>query len=92
MEPKEQKDHVDEKNINELMMEERSVLIKQGTCFKCQKKGHIAKNCPPNKERIPLVQEKKSMVKDLVTQIQTMTEEEKMKFVKLMDDEEKADF
>ena len=92
MEPKEQKDHIDEKNINVLTMEERSVLIKQGTCFKCWKKGHIAKNCPPNKERIQMVQEKKSNMKDLVTQIQTMTEEEKMKFVKLMDDEEEADF
>jgi hypothetical protein len=92
MEPKKQKDHDDEKNINVLTMEERSVLMKQGICFKCRKKGHIAKDCPPNKERIPLVKEKKSMVKDLVTQIQTMTGEEKMKFVKLMDDEEKADF
>ena len=66
--------------------------MKQGACFKCQKKGNIAKDCPPNEERVPMMQEKKLMVKDLITQIQTMTEEEKMKFVKLMDDKEKADF
>ena len=91
-EPKEQKDHVDEKDINVLAMEERSALMKQGVCFKCRKKGHIAKDCPPNKGRIPMVSEKKSTVKDLVTQIQTMTKEEKMKVAELMEGEEKTDF
>ena len=89
--PKEQKD-VEEMDVNMLTMEKQNTLMKQGACFKCQKKGHIAKDCLPNKERIPMVQEKKSNMKDLVTLIQTMTEKEKMKFVKLMDDEEKADF
>src|SRR5271168_3267643 len=89
--PKEQKEYVEEKNVNRLTMEERSALMKQGTCFKCWKKGHIAKNCPPNKERIPMVPEKKSTMKDLVTQIQTLTKEEKMKFVEtVMDDEGKT--
>ena len=90
LEPKER--NVDEINANMLTAEERNNFIKKGACFKCQKRGHIAKNCPLNKERIPMVQKKRSMVKDLVTQIQTMTEKEKMKFVELMDDEEKADF
>ena len=75
-----------------LTIEERNILMKQGVCFKCRKKGHIAKDCPPDKEKTPTVPEKKSAAKDLVTQIQTMTKEEKMKFVELMDDEEKADF
>ena len=89
--PKEQKD-VEEMDVNMLTMEKQNTLIKQGACFKCQKRGQVAKDCPPNKERIPMVTETKSNMKDLVTQIQTMTEKDKMKFVKLMDDEEKADF
>ena len=89
--PKEQKD-VEEMDVNMLTMEKRNTLMKQGACFKCQKKGHIAKDCPPDKGKTPTVPEKKSAAKDLVTQIQTMTKEEKMKFVELMDDEEKADF
>ena len=78
-------------NVKVLTMKERNTLMKEGACFKCRKKGHMAKDCL---EGIPVTQEKKSIVKDLVTQIQTMTREEKMKFVELtkIDDEEKADF
>jgi hypothetical protein len=82
----------DEMDVNMLTIEERNTLMKQGVCFKCRKRGHIAKDCPPDKGKIPIVPEKKSAVKDLVTQIQNMTKEEKMKFVELMDDEEKTDF
>jgi hypothetical protein len=91
--PKEQKND-DEMNVNMLTAEERNNFMKEGACFKCQKRGHIAKNCPLNKERILVTQAKKSTVKDLVAQIQTMTKEEKMKFIESTkeDDEEKADF
>ena len=91
MEPKKQKNN-DEKVDKMLTIEERNILMKQGVCFKCRKEGHIAKDCPPDKGKTLTVPEKKSAAKDLVTQIQTMTKEEKMKFVELMDDEEKADF
>ena len=60
---------VEEMNVNMLTAEERNNFIKEGACFKCQKRGHIAKNCPSNKERILVTQAKKSTVKDLVAQV-----------------------
>ena len=43
MEPKEQRDRVEEMNVNMLTAEEQNNFMKEGACFKCQKRGHIAK-------------------------------------------------
>ena len=31
--------------------EERDKRIRQGLCFQCNKRGHIARNCPDKKEK-----------------------------------------
>ena len=68
-----------------MSVEERSNLMRQGACFNCKKRRHMAKNCPNEKEG-PL-SPKKLSAKDLIMQIQAMTKEEKNDFVNLMMDE-----
>ena len=72
-------------DIDSMTIEERNNLMKQGACFKCKKRGHMAKDCP-EKKSTP-TPSKKFSAKDLYTQIRTMTKEEKDDFVKLMMDE-----
>ena len=33
-------------DIDQLTMEERTTLMKEGKCFKCRKQGHLSRNCP----------------------------------------------
>ena len=34
-------------DIDRLTTEERTLLMKEGKCFKCRKQGHLSKDCPP---------------------------------------------
>ena len=48
-----------QKMTNMLTTEGRKTLMKQGLCFKCLKRGHRAKDCPPDKENKPYEPKKK---------------------------------
>ena len=69
-------------DVDGMTIEERSNLMRQGACFNCKTRGHMAKDCP-NKKSIPS-SSKKLSAKDLYTQIRTLTKEEKDDFVNLM--------
>jgi hypothetical protein len=69
-------------DVDSMTVEERSNLMKQGACFKCRKRGHMAKDCPDRKSGPS--PSKKFSAKDLITQIRTMTKEEKNEFTNLM--------
>ena len=82
--PTERKDF-DLMNIDKSMMEERSVLMSEGKCFKCKKRGHRARDCLPDRAQTTSTEtKKKSMTKDLVSQMKTMTKEEKMELAEVM--------
>jgi Ty3 transposon capsid-like protein/Zinc knuckle len=72
-------------DIDNMTIEERSKLMKQGACFNCKQRGHMAKDCPNKKSHS--FPSKKLSAKDLITQIRAMTKEEKNDFVNLMMDE-----
>ena len=74
-------------DIDILMAEEKTDLMKKGTCFRRKAQGHLSRNCP-NKEKKtePKKEEKKRAWKgkDLVAyiwaQILEISEEEKGEF------------
>jgi hypothetical protein len=75
-------------DVDAMTFEERAALMKKGACFKCKKPGHLARDCPPEKNRIP---SKKTGMKDLVTQIRALTKEERDEFLNLMTTGEQED-
>ena len=72
-------------DIDGMIVEERSKLLRQGACFNCKERGHMARDCP-HKKGGPSPPKKLS-AKDLIMQIRSMTKEEKDNFVNLMMDE-----
>ena len=72
-------------DVDSMSVEERSNLMRQGACFKCKKRGHLARDCPDGK---PNSSPKKLSAKDLIAQIRALTKEEKSDFANLMMDEE----
>jgi len=69
-------------DIDNMTVEERSKLMKQGACFNCKQRGHMAKDCPDKKSHFS--PSKKLSAKDLFTQIRALTKEEKIDFTNLM--------
>ena len=43
----------DAMDIDRLTTEERTLLMKEGKCFKCQKQGHLSRDCPPRVTKTP---------------------------------------
>ena len=72
-------------DIDGMSVEERSKLLRQGACFNCKERGHMARDCH-HKKGGPSPPKKLSP-KDLIMQIRSMTKEEKDNFVNLMMDE-----
>ena len=74
-------------DVDVLMAEERSDLMRKGTCFRCKAQGHLSRDCP-NKEKKPepKKEEKKKACKgkDLAAYIQAqmleISKEEKGEF------------
>src|SRR5258708_23980160 len=76
----------------------------EGQCFECSLQGHITRNCPQRKQRPRVNKAFSSVVDDrstietedsdlnsvssITTRIKGMSEEEKDKFIHLMNDEE----
>ena len=40
-------------DIDRLTTEERTLLMKEGKCFKCRKQGHLSRDCPPQGTETP---------------------------------------
>jgi hypothetical protein len=57
-------------DIDFMTTEERETLMKQGLCFRCKKRGHLARDCNEKAEK------KKWSLKELKTGIQALTKEE----------------
>jgi hypothetical protein len=57
-------------DIDFMTTEERATLMRQGLCFRCKKRGHLARDCNEK------VEQKKWSLKDLKTGIQALTKEE----------------
>ena len=72
-------------DIDAMMTDERqATLMRQGLCFKCEGKGHLAKECKTKKN--PSTQ--KRSVKDIHALLAELTKEEKEELVTL----QKEDF
>src|SRR5277367_144023 len=78
-------------NSDKLSEEERNRLMREGKCFKCKKRGHRARDCPPDEDQSPQNKMKKTTVKDLVSQVKALTKKERMELVELMKGEERPD-
>jgi hypothetical protein len=75
-------------DVDSMSTEQKNAAMKEGRCFKCNERGHLARNCPgqKKKEESPPIYTppKKKMGKELHTQIRAlmkdMEEDEKEKF------------
>lgn len=68
-------------DVDAMNFEKRDFLMKKGACFNCEEIGHLAKDCK-KKKQFPQI--RKSTLKDLATQIRTMTKDEKQELADLM--------
>ena len=64
-------------DINRLTTEERTLLMKEGKCFKCQKQGHLSKDCPPQETEMLKPWTGKMAATHIRSIISGMTQEEK---------------
>jgi Zinc knuckle len=78
-------------DVDELTMEERGMLLRQGKCFRCKKTGHMAKDCPP--EQGELLSKKVDPARSAYTTIKVLTKEQRESFTKMvMEDKDGKDF
>lgn len=70
-------------NINAMSQQERADLMKNGACFNCKKRGHRARDCPPE-ENSSGTPEKKWTPKEIHAIIQAMTKEERAEIKRLL--------
>src|SRR5271168_2935914 len=73
-------------DVDSMSVDEQSNLLRQGACFNCKRRGHMAKDCPDRKAGPS--SPKKLTAKDLIAQIRALTKEEKNYFANLMMNEE----
>ena len=67
----------DAMDIDQLTTEERTQLMKEGKCSKCQKQGHLSKDCPPRGTETPKPWTGKLAAMHIWSIISGMTQEEK---------------
>ena len=67
----------DAMDIDRLMTEERTLLMKEGKCFKCRKQGHLSKDCPSRGNETPKPWTGKTAATHIRSIISGMTQEEK---------------
>ena len=64
-------------DIDRLTTEERTLLMKEGKCFKCWKQGHLSRDCPPRGTETPKPWTGKTAATHIWSIISGMTQEEK---------------
>ena len=64
-------------DIDRLTTEERTLLMKEGKCFKCRKQGHLSRDCPPRGTETPKPWTGKTAATHIQSIISGMTQEEK---------------
>jgi zinc knuckle protein len=80
----------------------------EGRCFECSQQGHLARNCPLKKNRPRINRAFSSVVDDqlvadteesdlqsitsMASRVKGMTDEEKDKFIRLINDDREQDF
>ena len=64
-------------DIDRLTTEERTLLMKEGKCFKCRKQGHLSRDCPPRGTETPKPWTGKTAATHIWSIISGMTQEEK---------------
>ena len=64
-------------DIDRLTTEERTLLMKEGKCFKCRKQGHLSRDCPPRGAEMPKPWTGKTAATHIRSIISGMTQEEK---------------
>ena len=69
-------------DVDSMLVEERSNLMRQGACFRCKRRGHLAKDC--SNQKMNQAPPKKLSAKDFIAQIRALTKEEKNNFANLM--------
>ena len=67
----------DAMDIDRLTAEERTLLMKEGKCFKCRKQGHLSKDCPPRGTEMLKPWTGKMAATHIQSIISGMTQEEK---------------
>ena len=67
----------DAMDIGRLTTEERTLLMEEGKCFKCQKQGHLSRDCPPQGNKTPKPWTGKTAATHIQSIISGMTQEEK---------------
>ena len=63
-------------DIDRLTTKERTLLMKEGKCFKCQKQGHLSRDCPPRGTETPKSWTGKMAATHIQSIISGMTQEE----------------
>ena len=64
-------------DIDRLTTEERTLLMKEGKCFKCRKQGHLSRDCPPRGTEMLKPWTGKTAATHIQSIIPRMTQEEK---------------
>jgi Zinc knuckle len=79
-------------DVNALTMEERGMLLRQGKCFRCRKRGHMAKDCPPEQGELSK-QKKVDPARFAYTTIEALIKEQRESFMKMViEDKDKEIF
>ena len=69
-----QKKNPNAMDVDPLSTKRRAEMMKKGLCFRCEKPGHIGKNCPDGQGRkLPSDGPKKMNAKELCAYIRSIT-------------------